>query len=165
MTVDSIMTRDLVVLRPDDKVSTGLQKMHEQHVRTLAVVGEDNEFVGLFGVRQVVHLLLPKAAQIDFGLTDLSFMPDDLGEMYDRLVEVGDQPVANFLEPRDDLLICDPTTSLPEVLELLHQSFNTSLPVLVLDDDSNRLVGMVSGWDVLEKLVMNVFNNHSADAR
>lgn len=165
MTVESIMTRDLIVLRPSDKVSDGLRKMHEQHVRTLAVVGDDYEFVGLFGVRQVVHLLLPKAAQIEFGLTDLSFMPDDLGEMYDRLLEVGDRPVAEFLEPRDDLLICDPSTSLPEMLELLHLSFNTSLPVLVLDDDSNKLVGMVSGWDVLEKLVMNVFNNKKADAR
>ena len=165
MTVETIMTRDLVVLRPTDKVRDGLQKMHEQHVRTLAVVDENNEFVGLFGVRQVVHLLLPKAAQIEFGLTDLSFMPDDLGEMYDRLIDVGDQPVADFLEPRDDLLICDPSTSFPEVLELLHRSFNTSLPVLVLDDDANKLVGMVSGWDVLEKLVMNVFNNKMADAR
>jgi CBS domain-containing protein len=165
MTVESIMTRDLVLLRPTDKVREGLQKMHEEHVRTLAVVGDDNEFIGLFGVRQVVHLLLPKAAQIEFGLTDLSFMPDDLGEMYDRLIEVGDQPVADFLEPRDDLLICGPSTSLPEVLELLHQSFNTSLPVLVLDDDASKLVGMVSGWDVLEKLVMNVFNNKTADAR
>jgi CBS domain-containing protein len=165
MTVESIMTRDLVVLRPTDKVSEGLRKLHEQHVRTLAVVGDDYDFVGLFGIRQLVHLLLPKAAQDKYGLTDLSFMPDDLGELYHRLRELGDKPVADFLEPREDLLICDPSTSLPEMLELLHLSFNTSLPVLVLDGDSDRLVGMVSGWDVLEKLVMNVFDNKTADAR
>jgi CBS domain-containing protein len=164
MTVESIMTRDVTVLRPTDKVSDGLRTMHDQHVRTLAVVDDNNEFVGLFGIRQVVHLLLPKAAQIEYGLTDLSFMPDDLGELYHRLREVGDQPVADFLESRDDLLVCAPSTSLPEVLELLHLSFNTSLPVLVLDDDSNRLVGIVSGWDVLEKLAMNVFNDRTADA-
>ena len=165
MTVNSIMTREIMTLHPAEKVSEGLRKMHEQHVRTLAVVSGDNEFVGLFGVRQVVHLLLPKAAQDEFGLKDLSFMPDDLGELYDRLREVGDKPVADFLEPREDLLICDPSTSLPEVLVLLHLSFNSSLPVLVVDDDSNRLVGMVSAWDVLEKLVMNVFNDKTADAR
>jgi CBS domain-containing protein len=165
MTVESIMTREITRLRPADRVCEGLRKMHEQHVRTLAVVDENDEFIGLFGVRQVVHLLLPKAAQMDYGLTNLSFMPDELGEMYDRLREVGEQPVADFLEPREDLLICDPSTPLPEMLELLHQSFNTSLPVLVLDNSSSRLVGMVSGWDVLEKIVMNVFDGDPADAR
>ena len=159
MTVQTIMTTEITKLSPTDRVSTGLRIMHEQHVRSLAVVGDDDEFIGLFGIRQVVHLLLPKAAQIEDGLTDLSFMPDDLGEMYDRLQEVGDKPVSDFLEGREGLLICDPSTSLPEVLELLHLSFNTSLPVLVVDGDRNTLVGIVSGWDVLEKIVMNVFND------
>jgi hypothetical protein len=35
----------------------------------------------------------------------------------------------------------------------LHQSFKTSLPALVIDGDSNKLVGMVSAWGVPEKLV------------
>jgi len=165
VTVDAIMTRDITLLDPGDRVSDGLRRMHEQRVRTLAVVDSRGEFVGLFGIRQVVHLLLPTAARIDPGLTNLSFMPDDLGGLYDRLREIGDQPVSGFLEPREDLLICSPSTSLPEVLELLQQSFNTSLPVLIVDDDSNRLVGMVSGWDVLEKIVMNVFDGDSPDAR
>ena len=159
MIVKTIMTREIRKLRPEDTVADGLRMMHEQHVRTLAVVGDDEEFVGLFGIRQVVHLLLPKAAQIEFGLTDLSFMPDNLGELYHRLQDVGEKPVSGFLEEKEDLLVCEPETPLPEVLELLHLSINTSLPVLVVDGDSNRLVGMVSAWDVLEKLVMNVFNN------
>jgi CBS domain-containing protein len=163
MPVRSIMSSDIVKLQPSDPVSLGIRLMHQNHVRTLAVVGADDQFVGLFGIRQVVHLLLPKVAHMKFGLTNLSFMPDDLGELYHRLQDVGGQPVSKFLEKKQDLLICEPTTTLPELLELLHQSFNTSLPVLVVEGQSNRLVGLVSGWDVLEKLAMNVFNDEKDD--
>jgi CBS domain-containing protein len=164
MTVQSIMTRDLRKILPTQTVSEGLRMMHERHIRTLAVVDDDDQFIGLFGIRQVIHLLLPKAAQMKYGLTNLSFMPDDLGELYDRLLHVGQKPVSEFLEKRDGLLICAPSTPLPELLELLHHSFNTSLPVLVIDGDSNKLVGMVSAWDVLEKLVMNVYPDKGRDA-
>lgn len=165
MPVRSIMTKELRKIHPDKTVKDGLRIMHECHVRTLAVVNEDNQFVGLFGLRQLVDLLLPKAAQMEYGLTDLSFMPDDMGEFYHRLQSVGQKPVAQFLESKDDLLLCSPETPLPEVLELLHQSFNTSLPVLVVDGEKNKLVGMVSAWDVLEKLVMNVYSGAGDDAR
>ena len=150
------MTRELSLLRPDDSVRDGLRLMHEKRVRTLPVVDEDGGFVGLFGVRQVIHLLLPRVARIEGGLTNLSFMPDNEEELQARIEAVDDLPVSDFLEPRGDLLICKPTTPLPEVLELLHQSFKTSLPVLVIDNHSQKLVGMVSGWDILEKIVMEV---------
>jgi CBS domain-containing protein len=163
MTATSIMTQDLTLLRSTDTVKDGLRLMHEKKVRTLPVVDEEGGFVGLFGIRQVVHLLLPKAAQIVDGLTDLSFMPDDEDELHARIEAVDDEPVSAYLEAADDLLICEPTTPLPEVLELLHLSFNTSLPVLVVDNESRALVGMVSGWDILEKIVMDVVgDNHNA---
>ena len=130
MTVNTIMSRQIRMLGASDTVRKGLEMMHELRVRNLAVIDDNGRFLGLFGIRQVVHLLMPKAAQIEGGLTDLSFMPDDYGEMHDRVLEVGDRPVAEFLEPRENLLICEPGTPIPEVLELLHQSFHTSLPVL-----------------------------------
>jgi CBS domain-containing protein len=156
MTVTSIMTRALTRLRPDDTVRQGLRLMHEKRVRTIPVIDDDGGFVGLFGIRQVVHLLLPKVARMKDGLTDLSFMPDDEDELHARIEAVDDEPVSAYLEPASALLICEPSTPLPEVLELLHQSFNSSLPVLVVDNESRKLVGMVSGWDILEKIVMDV---------
>ena len=43
------------------------------------------------------------------------------------------------------------------MLELLNESRDTSLPVIVVKGKKNKLVGMVSAWDVLEKLVINVY--------
>jgi len=157
MTAETIMSFRLEKLKPTDKVCDALRLMHTHQIRNLPVVDENDQFVGLFGIRRLIHLLLPKAAQIDFGLKELSFMPDDLGELYSRLEDIGQRPVSEFLEKKKKLVFCKPSTPFPEVLELLDQSTNTSLPVIVVKGKKNKLVGMVSAWDVLEKLVINVF--------
>ena len=157
MTVETIMSFRLEKLKPNDKVSDALRIMHTQQIRNLPVVDENEQFVGLFGIRRLIHLLLPKAAQMDHGLKELSFMPDDLGELYDRLENIGQRPVSDFLEKKKNLLFCKPSTSFPEVLELLNESRDTSLPVIVVKGKKKKLVGMVSAWDVLEKLVINVY--------
>ena len=79
--------------------------MHSQQIRNLPVVDENEQFVGLFGIRRLIHLLLPKAAQMERGLKDLSFMPDDLGELYERLEDIGQRPVSDFLEKKKNLLL------------------------------------------------------------
>lgn len=157
MTVESIMSFRLVKLKPSDKVCEALKIMHERQIRNLPVVDEDDEFVGLFGIRPLIRMLLPKAAKIQFGLKDLSFMPDEVGELYRRLEEVGQHPVSEFLEKKKHLIFCKPSTSFPEVFELLDQSMDSSLPVIVVKGKRKKLVGMVSSWDVLEKLLMNIF--------
>ncbi len=156
MTAQSIMRFRLVTLRPTDKVSHALKLMHLHQVRNLPVVDDKDQFLGLFGIRRVVELLLPTAAVMDLGLKDLSFMPDDLAEMHERLLEAGDRQVDSFYMKKKNLLFCKPTTSFPEVLELLHESRDLSLPVIVVKGKKNKLVGMVSAWDVLEKMVLGM---------
>ncbi|NIV35313.1 MAG: CBS domain-containing protein, partial [Anaerolineae bacterium] len=101
MTVQAIMSTDLVTIEPTVKVKEAVRIMHEHRVGNLPVVAQDGGFVGLFGIRQAIRLMLPKAAQIESGLRDLSFMPDELGELYYRLSKVGERPVSDFLEEDD----------------------------------------------------------------
>lgn len=156
MTAKSIMSFRLVKLKPTDKVCDALRVMHAQQIRNLPVVDENNQFVGLFGIRRLTSLLLPKAARMNLGLKNLNFMPDEMGELTGRLKEVGQCPVSDFLEKKKRLMFCKPTTSFPEVLELLDQSSDTSLPVIIVKGKKKKLVGMVSAWDVVEKLLVNV---------
>lgn len=151
------MSFRLVKLKPTDKVCDALEIMHETQIRNLPVVDENDEFIGLFGIRPLIRLLLPKAGKIKFGLKDLSFMPDDVGELYERLNDVGQKPVADFLEKNKKLTFCKPSTSFPEVFEMLDQSADSSLPVIVVKGKRKKLVGMVSSWDVLERLLMTLF--------
>ena len=155
MTVENIMSQRLFKLKPKDKVCDALNIMHEKQIRNLPVVDEDGQFVGLFGIRPLVKILLPEAGKMKFGLKDLSFMPDELEELYARLGNIAHKPVSAYLEKKRKLTFCKPSTSFPEVLELLDQSADSSLPVIVVKGKRKKLVGMVSAWDVLEKIVMN----------
>jgi acetoin utilization protein AcuB len=158
MTTGKIMTSRVITLRPDDRVADALLMMHKHHVRNMPVVDDNGTFIGLFGVRRLGHLLLPRAA-VDlsrYSVSDLSFLPDEITQMSERWQEVARQPVERFLEKKKKLLFCTPDTSFPQLLELIEQSKDSSLPVIVLEGDERKLVGMVSAWDVLEGIVMKL---------
>ena len=52
------------------------------------------------------------------------------------------------------LLFCTPETAFPELLALLDESKDSSLPVIVVEGETRKVVGMVSSWDVLEGIIM-----------
>ena len=163
LTAESIMTSALVTLGPNDTVADAMSLMHSKEVRNLPVVDESGTFIGLFGLRRLSHLLLPKAA-LDLGahsISDLHFLPDEIVQNGDRWHEISEQPVKNFLEKKKKLLFCTPQTSFPELLSLLDESKDTSLPVIVVEGDTQKVVGMVSCWDVLEGIIMGRLSNKS----
>ena len=161
MTAKNIMSFRLIKLSPTDRVCDALKIMHTHQIRNLPVVDDNDQFIGLFGIRRMISLLLPKAAQINFGLKELNFMPDEVEVLYERLAKIGDKPVTEFLEKKKNLLFCKPSTAFPEVLELLEQNPGSSLPVIVVKGKKKKLVGMVSSWDILDKLVMNIFSGET----
>lgn len=150
------MTSALYTLSPDDTVADALSLMQSKEVRNLPVVDESGAFIGLFGLRRLSHLLLPKAV-LELGahsIADLQFLPDEVVQNGDRWHEISEQPVKNFLEKKKKLLFCTPQTSFPELLALLDESKDTSLPVIVVKGKTRKVVGMVSCWDVLEGIIM-----------
>jgi CBS domain-containing protein len=133
--------------------------MRKHQIRNLPVVDDRGCFVGLFGIRRLSHMLLPRAATEFSGhsLSDLSFLPDEEGQMHERLHKAGNRPVSEFLEKKKRLIFCTPSTSYPELLRLLNTSADSSLPVIVVKGRGQKLVGMVSFWDILEKITREVF--------
>jgi CBS domain-containing protein len=156
MPAESIMTSTLFTLSPTDTVADALSLMHNKKVRNLPVVDESGAFIGLFGLRRLSHILLPKAA-LGLGahsVSDLHFLPDEVVQNADRWHEISEQPVKNYLEKKKKLLFCTPQTPFPELLALLDDSKDTSLPVIVIKGKKRKVVGMVSCWDVLEGIIM-----------
>ena len=162
MTIKSIMTSHLFTLKPEDSVADAIALMREKHVRSLPVVDDSGCFVGLFGLRRLCHLLLPKAASSlgDYSVSELHFLPDDAGQLGDRWTDIAGQPVVNFLEKKKKLMFCTPDTSFPGLLALLNQSDDSSLPVMVVKGNKKKVVGMVSPWDVLEGLISGRLANY-----
>ena len=156
MTTENIMTSRLFTLKPDDTVAQAVQLMHLKHVRNLPVIDAQGMFVGLFGLRRLSRLLLPIAAS-DLGrysVADLHFLPDDSLLVGDRWLQIANQPVVKYLEKKKKLLFCTPQTKFPELLALLDQSKDSTLPVIVVEGETHKLVGVVSVWDVLEGIIL-----------
>lgn len=155
MTTKSIMTSDPYTLRPSDSVADAMQLMYEKHLHSLPVVDETGVFMGLFGLRRLSRLLLPRAVLANIGLevSDLSFLPDEVVQRGDRWRRVAGRPVEQFLQKKKKQLTCSPETPFPELLALLDESEDATLPVIGDEDEVPKLVGMVSIWDVLEGII------------
>ena len=163
MTAKSIMTSDLVVVKPTDKVSDALTLMHKHNLHDLPVVDDEGAFVGMFGRHRFVQSLLPIVAQVKHGLSDLGFLPDDEKKLNKHLRKVGDDPVSKYLEKKKYLNFCKPNTSFPKLLQMLCDS-NTSMPVVVVKGKHKKVVGMVSTWDVLDKLAMAYYEESKPES-
>ena len=165
MTTKSIMSTDIITVKPTDTVAEVLMIMCENQVHNIPVLDESGDFVGLFSLRRVTHSLLPRAAQLDEEhlLMDLNFMPDDDDELLSRLLELGHKPVSELLEKKKKLRFCGPDTPIPELLKLLYDN-PTSLPVLVVQGKHKHLEGMVSNWDVLTKIALKLLASHQGEA-
>ncbi|MCN4145138.1 MAG: CBS domain-containing protein [Thiohalomonas sp.] len=160
MTATTIMSTNVVTLKPDDTIADALQLMCKHAVHNLPVLDNDGTFLGLFSLRRLSRELLPKAAKLNESslLMHINFMPDDTDELLRRLTKLGQKPVSSLLEKAGKLRLCHPDTTLPELLQLLFES-PISLPVVVVEGKKKKLAGMVSNWDVLTKLSVNLLGD------
>lgn len=155
MTARTIMTTDLVTVSTDATVADALLAMSRHQVNNIPVVDTDGSFVGLVSLRWLTHELLPTASRLDdqsFQMP-IGFVTDTSDRYLQRLREIGQRPVGEFLEKKKKLRFCSPDTPIPRLLQLLSEN-PTSLPVLVLEGKKKRVVGMVSNWDVLTKIAI-----------
>ena len=97
----------------------------------------------MFGVNCLLRLVLPQAALMERGLTDLSFVSDSLKDLRRRLKESEDQPVTICLS--DEATVIGPDTPLLETLLVLYQDPPQHPGGRPKD---RRLLGVVSYWDV-----------------
>ncbi|HKK28081.1 MAG TPA: CBS domain-containing protein [Gemmatimonadota bacterium] len=150
MTVREVARRDPVTLSPGDTVSRAAELLVEEQLLALPVV-EGDRLVGMFGLHELVALLMPRAVTLGRGLeglADLDFVADTLEELRERLDHVCASPVRAHLESGRSRAL-HPDSSFTEALFLVYR-LGRDLPVV--EEETERLVGMVSPWDVLETL-------------
>jgi CBS domain-containing protein len=147
MTSDALINRTFDALRDTDTVAEATRRMLVHRVSDLPVVDASGRFVGMFKVDRLFAGLLPKAALVGYGLDDLSFVHDTLGQLRERMREIEAEPVGAFAVRPDHVI--HPDTPPLEIVLLLHRGAN-SVPVVARDDGS--LVGMVSARDLLQAL-------------
>jgi CBS-domain-containing membrane protein len=134
-------------LDADDSVGDATRRMLADRVSDVPVVDADGRLIGLFKLDRLFASLLPKAALLGYGVPDLAFVSDTLGELRERMREVEDAKLRDFVVKPDHVV--HPDTSPLEIVLLLYKGAN-NIPVVTRD--SGRLVGMAAARDVLAAL-------------
>jgi CBS domain-containing protein len=143
----TLYNTDHPTLRHTDTVRDAMRRMLDDRVTDLPVVDASGRLVGMFRLDRLYAALLPKAALIGFGMEDLAFASDTLGQLRERMREIESAPVQAFVvRPAH---VVHPDTTPLELVLLLHQGVN-SIPVV--ERDGGRLLGMVSARDLLTAL-------------
>ena len=142
-TARDVMDPKPTVLAATDTISRGIGYIMENRFRNVPIVDSKQCYLGVFGVNCLLRLVLPQAALMEHGLTDLSFVSDSLKDLRRRLQTYEDRPVTVCLS--DEATVIDPDTPLLETLLVLYRT-RRSIPVVNPQDGC--LVGVVSYWDV-----------------
>ena len=129
MTVDSIMSREVVTVRPDAALMEIRGLLHEKGFNHLLVTEEDDTLCGVISDRDVLKAISP-------------FL-DTYSEEH-RDVNTLSQPASEIMQAEP--ITVAPDTTIKEASMMLLDNRVSSLPVV----EGTELVGIVTGKDMLE---------------
>lgn len=147
MTIESALVTDVMTVRPDDTVQTALAMMDKNNIRTVPVVDENGDYLGLFSTRQLLKKLLPHIATTENSLPTLDFIQQAAPQIAQHLRE---------LEPREIQDIMDtgtpPITAAIPHTEAIMRLVRHGSPVPVIHKGSSRFHGLLTEQSMLAEL-------------
>ncbi len=148
MTARLFMDPAPTVLRDTDTIGAAAEQIMAHRYRSLPVVDGQGRYLGIVGVNGMLRLVLPKAAVMDKGLTNLPYISTTLDRLRSKLRDVVDQPVTLCLET--DVPTVEP--DMP-ILETLLTLYRTKTALAVVEKETRRLAGVISYFDVGRKVM------------
>jgi CBS domain-containing protein len=142
------MTRAPVTLREDERVADAAAKLLSQHHPNLPVVDAEGRYVGMFGVDDLLGLVVPRIALAGNLLSNLRFISDDPDDLRRKFLALKDRRVAEFADRNCATL--DPEAPEVEAIRLFCRSHGA---LAVVEKQSRKVLGMISHWDALRALV------------
>jgi len=136
-------------IAPDQTVKEALHLLEENHIRTAPVVNSAGKLVGMFGLHSLMEDLLPMAAQIKDGLTDLDFIVGGAPGAAKKIRKVGPKLVKDHMATDVSEIVLNPETPLLEVIRMLTRHGS---PLPVVEEGSMKYVGIVSEQSCLHRL-------------
>lgn len=143
------MTTEPITVSPDTTVGEAIRLLCERRFRSVPIIDSGGGLIGQFSVRDILHLAMPHVAGmgLEGPMADITFMPDKLKDLRRRIADNWSDPVSKYAA--DDYVILRPNDPMTHVVQALY-SGTGYMPVV--DPESNKLVGIVSYWDILGPL-------------
>lgn len=143
----AIMTPDPITVREDESVGEAVGKLVTQHHTGLPVVDESGRYAGMFGLGDLLGLLVPRVALAGDLISNLRFIADDPEELRRRFDSVKNRRVREVANR--NAVTLDPEASRIEALRLFCRNHDS---LAVVEKQSGRVVGMVAPWDAIRAL-------------
>jgi CBS domain-containing protein len=146
MTVQDVMSRDVVTAYADESLRECIQRMIDNRVASLPVLGKHEECVGIVSSSDVLEI----TREIDEDLSDLEGADVVASRwLIERLsAETGDRRVSEVMS--QDVLTVRTDTRLSKAAREMLRNGVHRLPVV---DRQDRVVGIVSTTDILAAFV------------
>ena len=148
MNASQAMDPNPTTLKADDTIECAAKYIMKHRYRNLPVVDENSCYIGMFGVNCLLKLVIPQAVFLPNGLENVSFIHESFEDLFNRFDEVKDQPISVCINK--ELKSVTPDTPLTETMLQLYKT-RSSIPVV--EEGSCKLLGMISYWDIGEKIL------------
>lgn len=150
MSCAEIMTRDPLTLKEADSVGAATKALIANHYINLPVVDGAGRFLGMFGIYDLLGLLVPRVALAGDFVPNLRFMSDNPADLRARLDAVKDKTVGECCDRQAVTLYPDtPEIEAIRLFCLRHTS------LAVAERETGTLVGIVSYWDAIASIAGN----------
>src|SRR5579864_1401930 len=120
MDCEDIMTRNPRAVREDDTIGEVAREIVERNYISLPVIDAEGRLVGIFGIYDLLALLVPRVAVIGNLLPNLRFLSDDESELYRKFAGVRASPVRRAVNR--EAAYVHPDTPLIETIHLFCSS-------------------------------------------
>lgn len=128
-------------------VAEASQLLIDKNLSLIPVTDAAGKYLGVFSLNGLLALVLPRAALMEGGLTDLGFLSDRLEILQERMKEHGSRPVGEVLEKH--VPVIHPETPLLEIVLHLYRAEND---IPVVDAKNGQLLGLLLGTEFVSLL-------------
>lgn len=147
MSCAAIMTKRPLTIGEDETVADAVQKLIAHHHTNVPVVDAEGRFVGMFGIYDLLGLLVPRVALAGDMMANLRFIIDDPEELRRKFRDVKGRRISEVANRNGAVL--HPDSPEIEAIRLFCRN-HSSLPVI--DKESGKVLGIVSCWDAIRDL-------------
>ena len=153
-TCGSIMATRYPVLTAGMTLTECVRALLSNQVLAMPVVDENGKYLGQFRKNLLIASVLPQVAVHDprfdriARMIDGGILTESMEDVRERFAAIADKPVSRYLDT--DTPVLRPEQPLVTAMFYLFHGRNF-LPVV--EPDSGLLVGVISAWDILEKVV------------
>ncbi len=152
MLAKDIMTKDVVVLKPNETIKEATQKFAEHNISGSPVVDKNNKIIGILSESDILaalktHYKELKMVYPSMTLIGVSFIElSKQKELFEAFKEVGSTPISDVMQKAVHSTASD--APVEAVIKIMNENNVNRIPVV----DNKKLKGIITRGDIIKGL-------------